>query len=122
MAASQKRQTGVAKFTEVMGFPPPVTEGDPFLQTTFDHLFAELWSRPGLSRRDRRLITLTVLMTFGSELALNLHFGAAMRSGDLSDQEIDELILHVTHYGGWPTGAVASQVVGRLRAERAPKP
>jgi 4-carboxymuconolactone decarboxylase len=121
MATSTKRQAGVAKFTEVMGFAPPTTEGDPFLQTTFDHLFAELWARPGLSRRDRRLITLTVLMGFGSEMALNLHFGAAMRSGDLSDQEIDELILHAAHYAGWPTAAVASQVVARLRAERQAK-
>jgi alkylhydroperoxidase/carboxymuconolactone decarboxylase family protein YurZ len=41
-----------------------------------------------------------------------------MKSGDLSDTEIDELILHVAHYGGWPQAAIASQVVRQLRAER----
>jgi alkylhydroperoxidase/carboxymuconolactone decarboxylase family protein YurZ len=41
-----------------------------------------------------------------------------MKSGDLTDAEIDELILHVAHYGGWPQAAIASQVVRQLRAER----
>jgi alkylhydroperoxidase/carboxymuconolactone decarboxylase family protein YurZ len=41
-----------------------------------------------------------------------------MKSGDLSDTEIDELIMHVAHYGGWPAAAIASQVVRQLRAER----
>ena len=50
---------------------------------------------------------------------LKLHFGAALRTGQLTDVEIDELILHVAHYGGWPVAAVASQVVRQLRAERA---
>jgi alkylhydroperoxidase/carboxymuconolactone decarboxylase family protein YurZ len=42
----------------------------------------------------------------------------ALKSGDLSNEQIDELILHVAHYGGWPMAAVASQVVRQLRAAR----
>ena len=41
-----------------------------------------------------------------------------MRQQQSSDTEIDELILHVAHYGGWPGAAVASQIVRQLRAER----
>jgi alkylhydroperoxidase/carboxymuconolactone decarboxylase family protein YurZ len=41
-----------------------------------------------------------------------------MRSGDLSDAEIDELMLHLAHYAGWPVAAVTSQVIRQLRAER----
>jgi len=102
-----------------MQFTPPDIPGDAFLDTTIEHLFGDVWSRPGLSVRDRRLITLTILTALGNEMILRLHFDATMKSGDLSDQEIDELILHVAHYGGWPTAAVASQVVRQLRAERA---
>ena len=118
MSDGEKRNKGRAKFAEVMQFEPPEMAPDPFLDTTVDYLFADLWSRPGLGVRERRISTLTTLICLGNELALKLHFGAAMKSGDLSDTEIDELVLHVAHYGGWPGAAVASQVVRQLRGER----
>jgi 4-carboxymuconolactone decarboxylase len=118
MSDPDRRQQGFAKFAEVMQFTPPDVPGDVFLDATIEHLFGAVWSRPGLGVRERRLITLTVLMGMGNEMTLRLHFNAAMKSGDLSDAEIDELILHVAHYGGWPQAAVASQVVRALRAER----
>ena len=118
MSDPDRRQRGFATFGEVMQFTPPDMPGDVFLDATIEHLFGAVWSRPGLGVRERRLITLTILMGLGNEMTLRLHFGAAMKSGDLSDTEIDELILHVAHYGGWPQAAVASQVVRQLRAER----
>ncbi len=118
MSDPERRTQGLAKFADVMQFTPPDVPGDLFLDSTIEHLFGAVWSRPGLGVRERRIITLTVLMGYGNEMTLRLHFGAAMKSGDLSDQEIDELILHVAHYGGWPQAAIASQVVRQLRAER----
>ncbi len=118
MSISEQRQAGMKKFAEVMTFEPPPPGDNAFLQVTYDHLFAELWSRPGLGTRDRRLITLTVLVALGNELALTLHLGAAMKSGELSDEELDELIVHAAHYAGWPGAAIASQVLARLRAKR----
>jgi len=118
MSDSDRHARGKAKFAEVMQFEAPEFEGDPFWRATVDYLFPELWARPGLGTRERRIITLTVLISLGHEMPLKLHLGAAMKSGDLSDQEIDELILHVGHYAGWPTAAIASQVVASLRAER----
>jgi 4-carboxymuconolactone decarboxylase len=102
-----------------MGFAPPRLEGDLFLETTTDHLFADVWARPGLGVRERRLVTLTILACLGNEATLRLHLGAAMKSGDLSDEELDELLLHLAHYAGWPPAAVASGVLRTLRAERA---
>jgi 4-carboxymuconolactone decarboxylase len=114
----ERRKRGLDAFEKVMGFRPPPISGDPFLDTTIDHLFADVWARPGLSTRERRIATLTLLMSLGLELHLRLHIGAAMKSGDLSDAEIDELLLHVAHYAGWPGPANASQVIRQLRAER----
>lgn len=119
MSEDSARTRGTAWWQKVMGFDPPPLQNDPFVDATIDHLFADLWSRPGLAVRDRRLVTLTILMAFGHEPTLRLHIGAAMRSGDLSDTELDELVLHVAHYAGWPRAAVASQVVRRMRAELA---
>lgn len=118
MSTSEKRKKGIETFTKVMQFAPPDLPPDTFLDATIEHLFADVWARPGLGVRERRLVTLTLLMCLGNEMTLKLHFGAAMKSGDLSDTEIDELILHVAHYRGWPAAAVASQVVRQLRSER----
>lgn len=115
---SGERERGREWFERVMGMPAPATPPDPLVAATVDHLFADVWARPGLALRDRRIATLAILIQFGNEMALRLHLGAAMRQQQLTDAEIDELILHVAHYGGWPGAAVASQVVRQLRAER----
>jgi 4-carboxymuconolactone decarboxylase len=113
-----QREKGLEWFDRVMGFRPPVVPNDPFLDTTVDHLFANVWSRPGLGIKERRIATLVILMQMGNEQTLRLHFGAAMKQKQLSDPEIDELILHVAHYAGWPVAAISSQIVRALRAER----
>jgi 4-carboxymuconolactone decarboxylase len=115
---STAREKGREWFERVMGFPPPAAASDPFFDATVGHLFAEIWSRPALSVRDRRLVTLALLMQRGNEATLELHLGAAMREPSLTDAEIDELVLHVAHYAGWPAAAVASQIVRRLRTVR----
>jgi 4-carboxymuconolactone decarboxylase len=118
MADEERRAKGLEWFERVMGFRPPDIRGEPFLDVTIDHLFADVWSRPGLDVRARRIVTLVVLMCMGHEATLKLHLGATMRTGQLSDVEIDELLVHVAHYAGWPPAAIASQVVRQLRAER----
>jgi 4-carboxymuconolactone decarboxylase len=115
---STEREKGREWFERVMGFPPPTGATDPFVDVTVDHLFGEVWSRAGLSVRDRRLVTLALLMQRGNEATLELHLGAAMREPALTDAEVDELVLHVAHYAGWPAAAVASQIVRRLRTAR----
>jgi len=117
MAQSEQRQKGIAKFEEVMGFTPPEAN-DPFFEMTLDHLFPNVWGRGQLTRRERRLITLTILSCLGHEPTLMLHLNAASKSGDLSDADIDELMLHIAHYAGWPVAALGTGVVRQVRAQR----
>jgi len=117
MTQSEQRRKGMAQFEEVMGFPAPESD-DPFLNMTVEHLFANVWSRGELSRRERRLITLTVIACLGHEPTLMLHLNAALKSGDLRDADIDELMLHIAHYAGWPVAAMATGVVRQVRAQR----
>jgi 4-carboxymuconolactone decarboxylase len=117
MAKDDRRTRGETAFEKIMGFPVPSIANDPFLAATVEHLFAEVWTRPALSVRDRRLITLTVLMTMAHEPTLRLHLSAALRSKDLTPAEVDELILHVAHYAGWPPAALAAQIARQLRAD-----
>jgi 4-carboxymuconolactone decarboxylase len=117
MAKSEQRQRGIAKFEEVMGFRPPEID-DPFLDMTVDHLFPNVWGRGELTRRERRLITLTIVTCLGHEPTLTLHLNAATNSGDLSDKDIDEFMLHIAHYAGWPVAAMGTGVARQLRAQR----
>jgi 4-carboxymuconolactone decarboxylase len=113
------QQKGREWFQKVMGFPAPPLQGDAFYDVTLEHLFAKVWSRPALGVKERRIATLVVLMCLGHEATLKLHLGAALRTGQLSDAEMDELVLHVAHYAGWPVAAVSSQVVRAVRADLA---
>lgn len=62
--------------------------------------WGDIWSRDGLTRRERSLITLAILTALGSE-ELELHVRAAVNNG-LTDEEIGEVLLHTGVYAGVP--------------------
>ena len=72
-------------------------------------LFGDVWERPGLSKRDRSLITCAVLTAMYRTEELKGHLIRAIDNGCTRD-ELSEMITHVTFYGGWPTGVNASRV------------
>ena len=116
MTDEQDRERGQQAWRDVMGtVSPPI--GDPFMEFTSDHVFGRVWTRPGLTTRDRRLITLTAIVAAGAEAALATHLGAAYRSGDLDLDELDEWVVHVAHYVGWPSATPAYMALGALKAE-----
>ncbi len=80
-------------------------------------LFGDVWERPGLSRRDRSLITVAVLTALYRTDQLRGHMNRALNNG-VTREEIAELITHVTFYSGWPTGVNAAQVATELFNER----
>ena len=123
MANDERRELGKARMAEVSGLPafdPP----DAFTAATCDVVFGELWQRPGLPDRDRRMITISILATRGLETELGIHLKAALGSGDVSPAEMMELILQVAHYAGFPLGSVVYRafrgVCGELGLEVPP--
>lgn len=65
--------------------------------------FGDIYSREGLSLRDREIATVAMLTTLGGrEPQLRLHLGAALNVG-LSPEEIEEIIIHTVSYAGFPT-------------------
>lgn len=70
----------------------------------------EMWARPELSRRDRSLIVVSVLSAQGRDVELELHTGVALRNG-LSRTEIEEIVLTVAAYAGYPAAMAASRHV-----------
>ncbi|CQD19696.1 4-carboxymuconolactone decarboxylase [Mycolicibacterium conceptionense] len=73
-------------------------------------LFDEVWERPGLSKRDRSLITVAALTAMGKTDQLRFHLGFARRNG-VSDDELKEALLHLAFYSGWPNGMAATTVL-----------
>jgi 4-carboxymuconolactone decarboxylase len=81
---------------------PPFDPPDQFTATNIDQVFGALWSRPGLSRRERRFLSLAVVGSRGMDFEVITHIRGALQSGDVSVAEMVEIILHVAHYAGWP--------------------
>lgn len=80
------------------------------------YAWGEIWSRPGLSRAERSVITLTVLAVQRQEEELALHIRAGLRNG-LTPEKIREVLLQVAVYAGIPAANRAFAVAARVLAE-----
>ena len=96
-----RRERGRRAFDEVMTFASPPDQA-PVAQGLLDFVFAEIWSRPVLSRRDRRVVTLACVAAADADDPLRDHVYAALNSGDISIAEMREAVLHFAVYAGWP--------------------
>jgi 4-carboxymuconolactone decarboxylase len=109
------RARSLTVWREVMQAEPPQVS-DPYTEVTTDHLMGRIWTRPGLARRDRRLVTLTIAAVTGQGGPLRNHLRASLESGDLSIEELHEWVVHLAHYGGWPAGTTAYAALGEISA------
>lgn len=82
---------------------------------TDEVLFGDVWERPGLSKRDRSLVTVSALVALYRGEQLNFHLRYAMGNG-LTEAELVEALTHLAFYAGWPN---AMDAAARLKAIRA---
>jgi 4-carboxymuconolactone decarboxylase len=92
----------------------PFTE--PFQDFITRYAWGDIWSRPGLTRAERSLVTLGVLTAMQHETELAMHVKAALRNG-LTPEQIGEVILHVSVYAGVPVANRAFPIAQRAIAE-----
>jgi 4-carboxymuconolactone decarboxylase len=85
---------------------------EPFQDFITRYAWGEIWSRPGLSRAERSIITLAVLAALQHENELATHVKAALRNG-LTPEQISEVLLQVAVYAGVPTANRAFAVAHR---------
>ena len=116
------REAGKAKMQEVYNFTvdPDDVPGD-FAAYTVDNLFGDVWCRPGLSVFERRLMTIGVLAALGRAELLDVQFQSALTNGELTVDQVREIVIHLTHYIGWPmataVAGAAEAVIARQRTE-----
>ncbi|MEV0337049.1 carboxymuconolactone decarboxylase family protein [Nocardia sp. NPDC050717] len=113
---NETRQRGLAKMSEVYGWDFADGPGAHFAVTA-DHLFADIWSRPGLSVRDRRLLLLGAVTAQGHLDIAEIQIGAALRNAELSEEQLREIALFLCHYVGWPAGTKLDGAVGKVIAQ-----
>lgn len=106
----ETRRRGLEKMEQVYGFDLTDGAGD-FFAYTADHLFADIWTRPGLTDRDRRLLLIGLLAGQGADDVLGLQIPAAYANGELDEEELREIVIFLSHYAGWPQGARLNSIV-----------
>lgn len=88
----------------------------PFQDHITEHVWGAVWTRPGLDRPTRSVVTLAVLAALGHEHELALHVRAAVRNG-LTVEQIGEVLLQVGAYAGAPAANRAFAVAQRVLSE-----
>jgi len=118
-------ERALATYREVMMADPP-SGLTPAEEARLEHRFGQVWSRPGISRRERRLVTLSCAAFAVTAQPLIDHTYAALKSGDLSIEELLEVVLHFAVYCGWPKASNLEMYVRqswmRLQQERGGDP
>jgi 4-carboxymuconolactone decarboxylase len=102
---STRRVRGEAAYLDVHGVaaPPAVTafRGRSYL----DYLYGEIWTRQRyLTRRDRRIISICCCAVVGADVETAQHLRSALTSGDMTQAELEELVMHYAVYVGWALG------------------
>jgi 4-carboxymuconolactone decarboxylase len=114
----EQRKKGLAKMNEVYSWEMPNVEGDAYFDLTVDHLFGSIWTRPGLSMRDKRIMTLAVVTALGTQDLAEVQVTAALANEELTEDELKEMAIFLTHYVGFPLGSGLNGVVGRVVGKR----
>jgi 4-carboxymuconolactone decarboxylase len=117
---SDEQPPGLAKMNEVYGWDSPDYPGD-FFAVTRDHLFGEIWTRPGLTTEQRRLLLIGALAATGKHDILDIQLDSALRLGELDDTALREIVIFLAHYLGWPTGATLNGQIEKLLAKHREK-
>jgi 4-carboxymuconolactone decarboxylase len=91
----------------------------PFQEFITRYAWGGVWTREGLDRRTRSVITLSVLTALGRENEIAMHVRAALRNG-LTPEEIGEIFIHTAIYAGVPAANSAFAIAQQVIADEAP--
>lgn len=100
--AKRQQRTGYVRQTYEAASPALV-------EATNDVLFGQIWRRPGLTLRDRSLVTISALIADGKSVQLAGHLNRALDNG-LTRAEASAVIAHLAFYAGWPNAVSAATV------------
>ena len=107
MSEPTRRERGAEMMKKVyagdVAVPPEGASA--FADLMLEQLFAEQWTREALSIRDRRLVTMGVIAALGEAGTWKIQVRAALKNGELSEEQVRELLIHLAQYAGYPRAA-----------------
>lgn len=114
---AERTRTGIQHQTELLGAPAP--EPRTLLEATWrDYVFSEVWTRPGLDRRSRFLISMSSAACEGGRAdVLDGYIRGALTLGELTLGELREAVAHFAVYGGWSRAVAFDAAVTRVANE-----
>jgi 4-carboxymuconolactone decarboxylase len=105
-------KTGQTRAQQLMGDIAPK-----LAELTDSVLFADIWERPGLAKRDRSLVTISALIAMNRPDQLRSHLALARQNG-ITEAQIVEAITHLAFYAGWPNAVGAVAVAREVFAQK----
>ncbi|MEU6745853.1 carboxymuconolactone decarboxylase family protein [Spirillospora sp. NPDC046719] len=115
----ERIRRGVEEFVAVNLIQAPKPETPYIHAGILGFVFGHVWQRPGLTRRERRIITVASVAVCDSPTPLRSHVGAALNSGDVSKEEMDEIALQFAAYYGFAKGEALGSTADAIWADRA---
>jgi len=117
-----ERERGLAAATRVYGAGIAESMAEnahvPTVERTLDHVFADVWARPHLSLRDRRLLAMAATTMLGRQDLLEIQLRSALALHDVTSDQLREVALFLSYYAGWQNGSAINMVVERLLEEQ----
>jgi 4-carboxymuconolactone decarboxylase len=106
---------------ELVNTYPAAEPKNVYRRAAIELVFGQVWTRPGMTRRQRRWVSLTAAGMTATQVAMTAHVYGALNSGDISVEEMGEFLLHFCCYAGFPRATVVDAAletaVERLAAE-----
>lgn len=113
--ARRRQVLGDAHVDRAIASTTQLTEDFQSLITRY--AWGEIWTRPGLDTRTRRVLVIGTLVALNQPEELAMHLRAALASGDLSANDVKEILLQQAIYCGVPASNAAFRIVAELLAE-----
>jgi len=119
MADDDRWERGLEKFKEVYcGDVAALPRGvNAFFDLMMENLFCDVWTRPALDQRDRRLLMLGAIAALGEPMTFGIQVKAALKTGELTAEQVREVLIHLAQYVGYPRVAGLLGVVEQKIAE-----
>jgi 4-carboxymuconolactone decarboxylase len=95
--------------------------GSEFARLAYENAYVQLWSRPGLTLKERSLVTIGILIGLGNDQELASHLAAGLRNG-LTPKQLEEIVYQATAYAGFPAASRARAVAAEVVAKQGKAP
>ena len=89
--------------------------GKEMSRISYENAYVQLWARPGLTPKERSMITIAMLIALGSEYELKVHVAGGYRNG-LTREQLEEIIYHSSAYVGFPRASTALAIATEAMA------